>query len=88
MLIKEKVKTIQTLYVGKIIKEIDDDGDCEISYFHQNVKCHNKFVMSNVPDLKSVSVSDIHMILPKPTVSGTKRKQSQYEFAVNFFLLT
>lgn len=85
---KSKGHQKSIFYVGKIIKEIDDDGDCEVSYLRQSLKCHNKFVMPNVPDLKSVSVSDKHMILPKPTVSGTKRQQSQYGFAVNFSLLT
>lgn len=82
-----KAKAKPIFYVGKVIKEVDSEGgDCEVSYLRINSL--RKFVMPQIPDLKSVSLRDILMILPKPKVGDTKRQQCQYTFDVDFSLIT
>lgn len=77
------VKFPGKFYAGKILTPEDEDGDLEISYLRNSIQVEGKFVLPPVPDLKSVNIKDISMILPRPTVSGTKRQQNFLEFAVD-----
>ncbi|CAA3019261.1 Hypothetical predicted protein [Olea europaea subsp. europaea] len=63
-------------YVAKVIKELDDDGDLEISYLRKSNKTRGKFVIPNVPEMCSIPLADVRMILPPPSCSGTKRQKS------------
>ena len=79
---KQAKKTI--FYVGKIIKNVDNEGFLGISYLRSYKKSKNKFVLPQVPDLSSVCLKDITAILPKPKINGkTARQQSFYAFEVN-----
>nr|CAD7398994.1 unnamed protein product [Timema poppensis] len=60
-------------------------SDVEINFLRKYVKNEGKFVFPPVPDLASVPLEDIEMILPKPSFSGnTKRLQSFYKFEIDF----
>lgn len=75
-----------TYYVGKVIKDVDDDGDCDVSFYRISSKAKDSFVLPNVPDLCSVHISDIKKIIPKPSTHAaqTKRQQSYIGFDFNF----
>ncbi|XP_025407040.1 uncharacterized protein LOC112680989 [Sipha flava] len=78
------IKEGTVYYVGKIIKEKDEETDVEISFLRRYKKSFEKFHMPDVPDLASVSVKDVLQILPKPKVVGhTKRQQSYLMFEVD-----
>lgn len=73
-------------YVGKIIKNMDSDGDLEISYLRKSNKKSEayKFVLPDIPDLASVNIADIKVLLPPPKVSGkTARQQSFFTFEID-----
>nr|CAD7428557.1 unnamed protein product [Timema monikensis] len=53
-------------YVGKIIKQKDEDGDFEISYLRKSVKDPRKFMFPVEPDIASVAETDITMNPPIP----------------------
>lgn len=80
VLVEFQAKPELKYYVGKVIGEKDHEGDLEVSYLRRSLKCETKFVMPNIPDLNSVSINDIKMILPKPTSSGTRRQQGNLDF--------
>lgn len=60
-------------YVGKIIKDVDEDGDLEISYLRVSANTINSFVMPNVPDMNSIPLCDVKAILPRPGEQKVKR---------------
>lgn len=71
-------------YVGKVIKDVDGDGDLEVSFYRLSSKMKDRFVLPNVPDLCSVSIDHVKEVLPKPNVGKTKRQQSTLGFDFNF----
>lgn len=81
-----KPKSKLVFYVGKIIKNIDDDGALEISFLKKKYKKSEpcKFVLPDIPDLASININDIKVLLPPPKISGkTSRQQSFYSFEVD-----
>lgn len=44
----------------------------------------NGYRLPDIPDIASVPLEDIKMILPSPTFSGTKRQQQVCKFDLNF----
>lgn len=72
-------------YVGRVIKNKDDNDDLEVSYLRKSSKIENHLCIPSIPDLASVSLKDVCSVLPSPNVLGaTKRQQSYYSFPVNF----
>lgn len=71
-------------YAAKVLKEEDKEGDLEVSYLRRSVRIKDKFSLPDIPDLKSVHKSDVKLILPKPTCSGTRRQQNLLHFDVDF----
>jgi len=59
------IKEGTVFYVGKIIKQKDEENDVEVSFLRRYKKSFEKFYMLDVPDLASVSVKDVLQILPK-----------------------
>lgn len=80
---KSKLKNV--FYVGKIIKNKDENEDLEVSFLKKHKKSTTcKFVLPNIPDLASVNLQDIKAILPSPKVSGqTTRQHSFYLFEID-----
>lgn len=72
-------------YVGKILSDIDEDNDFQISYLHYDKKSGG-FRKPQVPDLKSVNISEIMEVLPKPSQEDgkTKRQQATLVFKFDF----
>lgn len=79
---KSKVKVY---YVGKIVKDCDDEGDLEVSYLRK-AGDEGRFTLPPIPDIHGVHLSDIKVILPKPSSPNwaTKRQQSQLVFDYDF----
>ena len=74
----------KTYYVGHIIKEEDEDGECEVSYLRRRNKSV-QFYFPDVKDLASVKVSDIKVVLNSPKQCGTtKRQTANLHFDYNF----
>lgn len=73
-------------YVGKIIKDVDESGDLEISYLRLSRKAKDRFAMPPKPDLCVVHRSDIKAILPIPVCHFglTKRHQTLLSFDFDF----
>lgn len=77
-------------FVDKILKEIDSDNDLQISYLRKKLNRDKSicFTLPPVPDINSVHINDIKVILPKPTFdTGAKRQQSLIVFDYNFSLI-
>lgn len=75
-------------YIGQVAKEKDIENDVEVNFLRKSLKDDSHFVFPVVPDVASVSLDDIKMILPMPTCLGkTKRLQSSFKFEVNLSLL-
>lgn len=74
-------------YVAKVLKEEDGDGDVEVSYYRKSDNIANKFSLPHVPDLKSVHISNVKKILPKPQSIGTARLKSMISFNFDFTYL-
>lgn len=72
-------------YVGKILTEIDQNREYEISFFRRSSKVANAFVSPNAIDISMVHLDRIKMILPSPKLHGTtKRQHSFLEFGISF----
>lgn len=73
-------------YIAKILKEADAEGDLEVSYLRRSVKGVDTFCLPPVPDLASVPLELIKMILPSPTYDerSSVRQRSLYKFDVTF----
>lgn len=84
VLVKFAGKKSIKYFVGKILSEISNDSEYDISYLRRRNKS-NKFVYPNVPEVASVLAQDIVMILPVPTLFGKTKRQNQcVQFEVNF----
>ena len=74
-------------YIGILISAKDLTGDFEISYLRRKEKT-SQFVYPQVPDIASVAIKDIKVVLPEPRSSGKTKRQSSYlYFDVNFDLI-
>ena len=74
-------------HIGILISAKDLTGDFEISYLRRKEKT-SQFVYPQVPDIASVAIKDIKVVLPEPRSSGkTKRQRSYLYFDVNFDLM-
>ncbi|KAK3923478.1 Tigger transposable element-derived protein 1 [Frankliniella fusca] len=73
-----------THFVGKVVKDCDEDCDYEVSYLRHYKD--GKFKMPLIPDIASVHESDIKCKLPKPVYPDgyTKRQQSLLLFNFDF----
>lgn len=73
-------------YVGKIIKDVNQDGNLEISCLRLATKSKDRFVLPQQPDLCSIHRNDIKGILPPPTShpGSTKRQPSLLGFDFDF----
>jgi len=73
--------------VAKVLKEVDDEGDIEVSFLRLSKIHDNKFVIPDDPYLDSVPLKDVKMILgvPKETdFSSSKGGKPLYYFNINF----
>lgn len=74
-------KNLKVYYVGKII-EIEGNDCYGVSFMRLLNKANMKFRMPLEPDLASVELKEIKMILPAPKINGTGRRNSTFCFPV------
>lgn len=87
VLVQFSVKDAPTFFVGKIIEDLDSDNDLQISYLRKNIISEKSvsFCLPPVPDLNSVHIDDVKIILPKPTfTTGTRRQNAMIIFNYDF----
>lgn len=83
VIVQFEVKGKKIYYEAKVIAK--KENDAEVSFLRKSNKTANNFYMPNVPDIATVQLKDIKMILPQPICSGnTKRKQGMYRFNLDF----
>lgn len=88
VLIEFKNDKRNVYFIGNVTQRKDDENDVEVSFLRKSSKVKGKFVVPNVPDVSSVHIGDIKMILPNPKpCGGTKRQQSYYTFEIDFSLI-
>ncbi|KAK9889200.1 hypothetical protein WA026_004480 [Henosepilachna vigintioctopunctata] len=68
IIVKFQVKGKGIYYIDKIIGEIENEN--EVSFLRRSNTITNNFSLSIVPDIATVGLHDIKMILPKPKCSG------------------
>lgn len=73
VLVMFNAKNLKVYYVGKII-EIEGNDCYGVSFMRLLNKANTKFRMPLEPDLASVELKEIKMILPAPKVNGTGRR--------------
>lgn len=89
VLVEFSTKERKIYYVGKILTDLDENEEYEISFFRKSEKFENHFVLPVNLDMSLIKKTDIKMILPDPTLHGkTKRQQSFLSFGVSFGNLT
>ncbi|KAK9872039.1 hypothetical protein WA026_015289 [Henosepilachna vigintioctopunctata] len=72
--VKFQVKGKGIYYIAKVIEEMENET--EVSFLRRSNTITNNFSLPIVPDIATVGLHDIKMILPKRKCSGkTKRKQ-------------
>lgn len=80
VLVKFSQKQIK-YFVGRLITDIDENNECDVSYMRQSTQIDNSFYFPLEPDLAVVSISDIELVLPSPSLAGkTKRQSNIYSF--------
>lgn len=84
VLVEFEKKTGNVYYVGKVLSEVDDDNDVQVSflYLRRNVETSEFmwFAFPHLPDEASVNLDSVKMILPKPSVP----LKSFYQFDTSF----
>ncbi|CAH2084724.1 unnamed protein product [Euphydryas editha] len=82
-IVEFEVKRKRMLHAVKVIG--GKGNKTEVSFLRNSDKIPNNFQMLNVPDIATVELCDIKMILPKSKFSGNmKRKQLMYHFDIDF----
>ncbi|KAK9887521.1 hypothetical protein WA026_023074 [Henosepilachna vigintioctopunctata] len=83
IIVKFQVKGKGIYYIANVIGEMENET--EVRFLRRSNRILNNFSLSIVPDIATVGLHDIKMILPKPKYSGnTKRKQWMYYFEQKF----
>lgn len=84
VLVQFKAKN-DVFFVGKVVELESVSSDVKINFLRKASKVEGHFIFPTVPDIATVPVIDVKMILPKPTLLGnTKRLKSYYKFEINF----
>lgn len=72
--------------MAKVLKEEDEEGNLEVSYYRKSDEAHDKFVLPLVPDLKSIH-SNVKEIFPIPRSGGRARQKNMISFQFDFSCL-
>ncbi|KAK4877436.1 hypothetical protein RN001_009942 [Aquatica leii] len=81
VLVDFNTKERKIYYVGKILTDIDENEEYEVSFFRKSEKFEKHFVLPVNLDMSLIKKTDIKMILPDPILHGkTKRQQSFLSF--------
>lgn len=72
-------------YIGKVLTDMDENNDYEISFYRKSHKRADTFILPNVLDISLVARERIKMKLPEPVLHGaTKRQNSYLSFGISF----
>ena len=65
-------KKAQTFYyVGRVVREVDEEGDIEVGFLRRKGRY---FVKPSIEDISSVHMSSVKAILPDPAPRGTSER--------------
>lgn len=67
-------KRSAALYIGKVITDLDEDGEVEIDFLRRSGKVHGKFIKPLVEDIDKVPMSVIKAKITRTKVSGTTER--------------
>jgi hypothetical protein len=82
--IKDKHEKI-VYFIGRVLKNKDENGDIQVTFYRKHTKMIDKFILPIVPDLSMVPENDVKMILPSPVEQGkTKRQTALLSFSIGF----
>ncbi|KAK9716929.1 hypothetical protein QE152_g24451 [Popillia japonica] len=85
VLVQFKARGTNVFYVGRVINNVNENNEIEVSFLRKSSKLQGNFVTPNIADISFVSINDVKIILPKPTYFGqTKRQNSYLSFEINF----
>jgi hypothetical protein len=72
-------------YVGKVVNLQKLTNDIEVNFLRKSAKIGDHFVFPHEPDVSTVPLEDVKLILPPPVLLGrTKRLQEYHRFEINF----
>lgn len=72
-------------YVRKLLSNMDEDGDFQVSYLRKSNKTKgDNFYFPPEVDEASVSRNAVFGVLPEPISQSTKQKQRYYNFGFSF----
>ena len=75
-------KTHKFYYIGRVVKEVDDDGDIEVDFLMRKGAF---FIKPTIEDISAVYMSYVKSVLPDPTNRGTTaRTKGELVFSVVF----
>lgn len=81
VLVKFSQKKQILYFVGQILTDVGENNEYDISYLRRSAKKDNNFYFPLEPDMASVPIQDIELLLPNPSLSGkTKRQTNIYSF--------
>ncbi|KAG5861868.1 hypothetical protein JTB14_002082 [Gonioctena quinquepunctata] len=84
VLVQFKAKK-DVFYIGKVVELKKESNDVKINFLRKSSKVDGYFIFPAILDIAVVSIDDIKIILPTPSLLGnTKRLQSYYKFDINF----
>ncbi|KAE8739207.1 hypothetical protein FOCC_FOCC015298 [Frankliniella occidentalis] len=72
-------------YIAKVLRGSGRKAaHIEVSYLRRSLGVRSKFCLPDVPDLASVNLTDVKMVLAKPSTNGTRRQQNLLQFSEDF----
>ena len=76
--------SIKTYYVAKVIEDEDDEDD-STSATWSSAKCHKAFNMPQEPDLGTIRLKEVKLLLLSISFeNATARQSGLYKFKVDF----
>ncbi|KAK9873409.1 hypothetical protein WA026_022468 [Henosepilachna vigintioctopunctata] len=83
IIVKFQVKGKGIYYIAKVIGEMENET--EVRFLRRSNTILNNFSLSIVPDIATVGLHDIKMILPKPKCSGNTKRTVDVLLRIKFF---
>lgn len=71
-------------YIGKVLSNMDEDGDYEVEFLRRGRKNNTTFVRPATEDIASVAKQNIRAVLPNPLRGTTQRTKGVFSFPVDF----
>ncbi|XP_050295124.1 uncharacterized protein LOC126735215 [Anthonomus grandis grandis] len=62
----ENIKSKPVYYIGKVLSYVTETNEANISFMRKSQKTGSKFYFPVIPDIATMPVKDVKMILPRP----------------------